>query len=179
MEDIQEKGCVYFFRHIGLTPIKIGFSTNPSPLSRFNQFKTYAPFGSELVGFIPTSDARGLELKLHSKYADKRISGEWFEITDEDVNFEINYHSSLEDINERNGFQKIWAKYLEAKKDEKKLILKQLQMQGTGSSSIKEMFLHKYRVLGNLNIKKTAGELGVSRRTLYNWISEEQKNSTK
>ena len=40
----ENKGCVYFFRHIGLSPIKIGYSTHESPLDRFNQFKTYAEF---------------------------------------------------------------------------------------------------------------------------------------
>jgi len=37
MEEKSEKGCVYFFRHIGLTPVKIGFSTNESPFDRFEQ----------------------------------------------------------------------------------------------------------------------------------------------
>ena len=53
MENTEnKKGCVYFFRHIGLTPVKIGFSTHESPIGRFEQFKTYAPYGSEIIGFI-------------------------------------------------------------------------------------------------------------------------------
>ena len=68
-----KKGCVYFFKHIGLTPIKIGYSENESPFNRFTQFKTYAPYGSEILGFIIISDAKELETLLHKKYASKRF----------------------------------------------------------------------------------------------------------
>jgi hypothetical protein len=106
----NKKGCVYFFRHIGLTPIKIGFSDNESPISRFNQFKTYAPFGAELIGFIITSKPQELEKQLHLKYSRDRIKGEWFEITENEANKCINFYSNLEDIEEKNNFQIEWAK---------------------------------------------------------------------
>jgi len=81
----NQKGCVYFFRHIGLSPVKIGYSENESPINRFNQFKTYAPFGSEILGFIQTYNANELESNLHRKFSSKRLLGEWFEITEVDV----------------------------------------------------------------------------------------------
>ena len=83
---LEEKGCVYFLKHVGLSPIKIGFSTNESPYSRFEQFKTYAPYGAELIGFIRTHDAKGLETELHSKFSNLRLKGEWFELSIEDAN---------------------------------------------------------------------------------------------
>lgn len=109
MENIN-KGCVYFFRHIGLTPIKIGFSENESPINRFEQFKTYAPFGAELIGFIRTNKAKELESELHKKYARDRIKGEWFEITKEEACKSISFYSNINDIEEMNYFQIAWAK---------------------------------------------------------------------
>ena len=104
-----EKGCVYFFKHIGLSPIKIGYSSNESPINRFKQFKTYAPFGAELIGFIITENAKKLETELHKKYARDRISGEWFEITKEEAKKSIVFYSNIEDIEEMNNFQIAWA----------------------------------------------------------------------
>jgi len=86
-----ERGCVYFFRHIGLSPIKIGYSENESPINRFNSFKTYAPYGSEILGFIIISDAKEIESHLHKKYANKRLQGEWFDLSEEDVKKEIDF----------------------------------------------------------------------------------------
>lgn len=110
MKDL--KCCVYFFRHVGLSPIKIGYSKNESPYRRFEQFKTYAPFGAELIGFIRTIRSKELEVELHQKYSRDRIKGEWFEITKEEVEKCIKFYSSLEDIEEMNNFQVAWARGL-------------------------------------------------------------------
>lgn len=112
LKNKKQKGCVYFFRHLGLTPVKIGYSENESPKNRFNQFKTYAPYGAEMLGFIITDDSKSLETNLHKKYSDKRLSGEWFEITEKEVNNEINYYTVLLDRIERSNF---WEKYAESK----------------------------------------------------------------
>lgn len=114
IEEKTPKGCVYFFRHVGLTPVKLGYSENQSPLSRFQQFKTYAPYGGELLGFIVTDAAKEMETKLHIKFNDKRLMGEWFEITEEDVNAEILYRTSLENAEHRNRFQIAYAKKVDA-----------------------------------------------------------------
>lgn len=108
----EQKGCVYFFKHIGLSPIKIGYSENESPINRFEQFKTYAPFGAELIGFIRTNEAKKLETELHKKYARDRIKGEWFEISKEDAEKCISFYSNIIDIEEMNSFQVNWAKSL-------------------------------------------------------------------
>jgi len=106
-----EKGCVYFFKHIGLSPIKIGYSDNQSPINRFEQFKTYAPFGAELIGFIKTYNAKSLESELHRKYNRDRIKGEWFEITKNEAEKCISFYSNIDDIQEMNSFQIQWAKF--------------------------------------------------------------------
>ena len=105
-------GCVYFFKHVGISPIKIGYSESESPIFRFEQFKTYAPFGAELVGFIRTAEAKKLETDLHRKYARDRIKGEWFEITVEECNKCISFYSNIIHIEEFNNFQIQWAKSL-------------------------------------------------------------------
>jgi hypothetical protein len=106
------KGCVYFFKHVGLNPVKIGYSENESPINRFEQFKTYAPFGAELIGFIRTVDSKKLETELHQKYSRDRIKGEWFEISLDEVKKCISFYSNLQDIEEINNFQVAFAKHL-------------------------------------------------------------------
>lgn len=106
----KTKGCVYFFKHIGLNPIKIGYSSSASPINRFDQFKTYAPFGAELIGFIMTYKPEELENKLHKKYSSHRMMGEWFDIKIEDVKREISFYSNIEDVREKNEFEILWAK---------------------------------------------------------------------
>jgi hypothetical protein len=159
------KGCVYFFRHIGLTPIKIGYSTNESPLDRFNQFKTYAPYGSEILGFIITNDPKGLETRLHLKYLSKRLAGEWFELTQDEVIKEIDFYSKFEDIKDRNEFQIAWAKELNERK--KNIAVK---IEENDNRTKKDKFLDMYKNNQNLNKTIAAKKLGVTRKCLYDWI---------
>jgi len=107
---MENKGCVYFFRHIGLSPVKIGFSNSESPLKRFEQFKTYAPYGSELLGFIITNEPKKLETLLHLKFSNKRLKGEWFELSDEEVKTNIDLYIGIEQVNEMNNFIISYAK---------------------------------------------------------------------
>jgi hypothetical protein len=106
----KEKGCVYFFRHIGLTPVKVGYTNNQSPINRFEQFKTYAPYGSELLGFIISENAKELETQLHKKFSRDRLKGEWFELTEIEVKNTISFYSNIEDIEEKNRFEIEYAK---------------------------------------------------------------------
>lgn len=165
--EIKEKGCVYFFRHIGLRPIKIGYSTNNNPINRFNQFKTYAPYGSEIIGFIQTYDSKEIETKLHIKYSQKRLSGEWFEITEDDVIKEIDFYLNIEDIRDRNEFQIAWANKLNKTKEDTKEYFK--------INEAKEKFIKMFENDKILNKTKISLELGVSRQTIYMWLKELKK----
>jgi hypothetical protein len=166
-----EKGCVYFFRHIGLTPIKIGYSLNESPIDRFNQFKTFAPYGSEIIGFIQTTEAKKIESLLHSKYSSKRINGEWFEITEDEAIYEINFYTKVEEVNERNIFQQKYAEYL---KNKKTIIYEKVKE--INSQSKKDIFLNEIKQNKNLNFTRMSMKLGVARQTLYNWKKEIELN---
>ena len=92
----KENGCVYFFKHKGLEPIKVGFSINDDPKRRFKEFRTFAPFGGELIAFEKSSMAFDLEQGIHDKYKEKRLKGEWFLLTDEEIKTEIEYIRHVE-----------------------------------------------------------------------------------
>ena len=62
---------------------KIGASSNVS--ARIKQLTAIPPFGVSLVCTIKTNDMYQLERQLHEQFASKRVSGEWFELTDQDV----------------------------------------------------------------------------------------------
>jgi len=80
------KGFVYFFRHKTLKPVKIGYTTSDTIDNRFIQFKTYAPYGAEIIRIIKTDEAKRVETELHKRFAEYRLNGEWFDITDDMVN---------------------------------------------------------------------------------------------
>ena len=162
-----KKGCVYFFRHIGLTPVKIGYSSNESPIDRFNQFRTYAPYGSEILGFIIISDAKELETLLHRKYANKRLNGEWFDLTEQDVNNEIDFYTNVADIKDRNEFQIAWAK---AKSEGKEIIIKEIENLKLKNNFDKIVFYHKENP--NFNRTNVAELIGISRQQVINIIKK-------
>lgn len=80
----MENQRVYLFRHTGTDHVKIGMTKNSDVLDRFRSFSTYAPLGAEIVGVIATNDALFLEKQLHSEYKDRRLSGEFFKLSDDE-----------------------------------------------------------------------------------------------
>lgn len=64
---------------------KIGRTTNPE--DRMKTFEVKLPFEVEYVCVIKTKDMFGLESQLHSQFADKRVNGEWFSLSPEDVDY--------------------------------------------------------------------------------------------
>lgn len=63
--------------------IKIGYSEDVQ--RRFNLLNTSSPVALELLWFLKSARARAIEAKLHNLYASKRIRGEWFALTIDDV----------------------------------------------------------------------------------------------
>lgn len=80
----MEKERVYLFKQIGTNFVKIGMTKNSDVLARFQQFCTYSPQGAEIVGVIATDNALQLEKNLHNIYKDKRLSGEFFRLTEKE-----------------------------------------------------------------------------------------------
>ena len=158
MKDYQ---CVYFFKHTSLSPIKIGYSSKNNPMDRFEQFKTYAPFGAEIIGFISTEKAKELESNLHRKLKAFRLNGEWFDISIDKVDELINFHSKKEVLKNKADFELAYALNLQKLNDYKTNALKN-----------KKNFIH-FKNNFKLNAKKTktflSREYNVSRQTIYDW----------
>tara|TARA_R110000765_G_C18884416_1_gene602416 strand:- start:413 stop:949 length:537 start_codon:yes stop_codon:yes gene_type:complete len=168
IEEEEEKQCVYFFRHVGLNPVKIGYSSNSTPLSRFDTFRTYAPFGAELLGFIETKEAKILESDLHKKYSDKRLKGEWFNISAEEVECLIVHYSTETILIEKSNFQIAYAKSLEpvefCENFNPDIMLDNENIHET---------LKRLLSSGDIYSKtKLAKEVGVSRNTIYKYIKK-------
>jgi hypothetical protein len=62
---------------------KIGKTINPK--SRYQTFKTSLPFKVDYICLIKTNRMSELEKELHQKFTDKRINGEWFSLSSNDV----------------------------------------------------------------------------------------------
>lgn len=169
----QKKGCVYFFKHIGLEPVKIGYSSHDNPLRRFNQFKTYAPFGAEIIGFIITDEAKKIESELHQKFANKRLDGEWFSLTIIECEKIIEFYTSKEEVKERNDFQITFCKYLEDKRKKEEEINNQLK---PVVENKKQFIINKYNENNLVNRTHLAKEVGVSRRYVIEVINNHKLN---
>lgn len=64
---------------------KIGRTTNPQ--NRLKTFSVKLPFEVEYICLIQVQDMYQMESELHTRFAEKRINGEWFNLSPEDVNY--------------------------------------------------------------------------------------------
>jgi hypothetical protein len=74
-------GFVYVIEAVGTGLYKIGFSS--SPKRRSAGIETQSPVPTRLVGVI--AGTRTHEAEWHYCFRDKRERGEWFRLTEEDV----------------------------------------------------------------------------------------------
>lgn len=74
-------GCVYFIKHNGVDPIKIGFTKDDTPFERLKAFNTYSPFGCKLIGYFNCDNFKEVEAEIHSKNKHLRRNGEFFDIS--------------------------------------------------------------------------------------------------
>lgn len=77
----RSSGAVYLLRSGSL--FKIGFSRKPE--SRTRTIRSVLPLDGEVLHVIATDDPRGLETYWHGRFAAKRVRGEWFELSADDV----------------------------------------------------------------------------------------------
>ena len=84
--------------------VKIGRSGDI--LVRLRALQTGSPYDLKLMGWIEDDDEKGLERRLHRRYADRRIRLEWFELQPEDVLRELKSHGVCAFIaTEENAFE--------------------------------------------------------------------------
>ena len=72
---------VYLIQGASLT--KVGITDHVK--GRIKTFRTASPVPLDLVYYFRSDDALIAERWLHSKYADKRQHGEWFSLSDQDI----------------------------------------------------------------------------------------------
>lgn len=79
-------GYVYIVKDIEISGYyKIGCSRNLD--SRLNRFGVMLPFKWELIHTFKSSDVFASEKVLHEMFSDKHKTGEWYELSDDDVNY--------------------------------------------------------------------------------------------
>lgn len=101
------KGCIYLFRQTGTNYVKIGMTECETVDARFQAFKTYSPFGGEILGIINTDAPRKLEKQLHQLYASKRLAGEFFNLQQNEIDFILDSFSSIRQKELRSFFE-LW-----------------------------------------------------------------------
>lgn len=76
------KGLIYLVR-ANTGEYKIGYSVDV--VSRLKAFSVQPPFKYELIHNFPSDDMEIAEAKLHHKYEEKHIRGEWFQLNESEV----------------------------------------------------------------------------------------------
>lgn len=121
IKNVIMKEFVYFFKHVNVPGVKIGKTSGESVDQRFSTFKTYAPNGAINLGYFETQNATIEEQRLHQRFAHKRMNGEFFNITEIEVQSVLiekipNYALLVSEIENHNISLSIIKEYLEAKK---------------------------------------------------------------
>lgn len=83
-ERTKNQGFVYLVDAVGTTWYKIGQSISPS--KRLHSISCKAPYDCRFIHVFEVEDMTGTEQFWHKHFDDKRVNGEWFELTQEDVN---------------------------------------------------------------------------------------------
>lgn len=76
-------GYVYFVQEYMTGSFKIGKTKHVD--RRMNVFNVKLPFENKLIFLIKTADHHQTEAAFHQHFSDKRLEGEWFKLTREDM----------------------------------------------------------------------------------------------
>jgi hypothetical protein len=81
--ETREDGFVYLIQHGNRREFKIGKTNNP--IRREGEIRIEMPAQVTPVHKIKTDDPSGIEAYWHNRFRDKRLRGEWFQLSAEDV----------------------------------------------------------------------------------------------
>jgi len=99
--------CYVYVIGVDQGPVKVGISNNP--LARLSVLRTGSPFDLKLIYFREARSrehAHQHERNFHEDYADKRLSGEWFDMPGDfaaegvDISFDTELYFEEEDRRE-------------------------------------------------------------------------------
>lgn len=76
-------GCIYIVNARGTSLYKIGYASNVG--ERMHSMRTDSPLELDVIAVIPAREPRKMESRLHRKYEKKRVRGEWFNLSNDDV----------------------------------------------------------------------------------------------
>lgn len=88
-------GYVYVIEAIGTERYKIGCSSDP--IFRQRALSSLSPFPLQLKHRVYSLNARDLEKMLHIKFQQKRLHGEWFALSEEEVKLAFNLMDECSD----------------------------------------------------------------------------------
>ena len=81
----KTKGLVYLIKIDDREQYKIGVTANLE--KRMDQLGTKMPFKLEIINVIKSKNIYALEKKLHNKFENENISGEWFILGKKDIEY--------------------------------------------------------------------------------------------
>ena len=94
---IKKTGYIYIIRS-ETGEYKIGLTKNlKTDGARLKSFSVQSPLEIELIHNFYADDTKQAEIKLHEKYAAKRVKGEWFALNQEDIDEIKNIKEYTED----------------------------------------------------------------------------------
>lgn len=85
---------------------KIGITNNVQ--DRLQHLQTANSAKLELLNSVKTSDPPLLEKELHLKFAVKRLEGEWFKLTNVDVEYIINRFNDIKTLESEKLQEESW-----------------------------------------------------------------------
>lgn len=79
----SEIGFVYLIKSHENQLIKIGYSKNP--IARLEALQTSSPTRLYFLATLKCENPRLVEKSIHNEFISKKVSGEWFSLSDEDI----------------------------------------------------------------------------------------------
>ena len=82
-KDMKKKEAVYILQKANSSIFKIGRSYIVN--NRLKMINAKLPFKTKIFKLFFTKESKKIEKILHQKYKNKKVRGEWFELTNEDL----------------------------------------------------------------------------------------------
>jgi hypothetical protein len=89
----KDEKLIYLIKENYMGLIKIGVATDVK--NRFCMLQISCPQELELIGVFKTKAAYTVEKHLHHRFIDKHYRGEWFALTDDDIDTILNYNDGV------------------------------------------------------------------------------------